>query len=96
MSSTNDEGGAKNFLASPIWESKKERMKNAVEHGWWKSWIGKGVPIDDDGTTLTLVVPNFFIRDRLRNQELVVVGRLEKILQRRIEFTVDPKLKESS
>ena len=95
-SASNNEAPAKSFPGLPIWESKKEKMISVVGNSWWNSWMGKAVPLSDDGTTLTLAVPSPFYRDRFRSQECLPVGRLERILQRRFEFIVDPRLKKNS
>jgi hypothetical protein len=71
--------------ASKLWQEHQDRIKRALGTGFWISWLGKLQPESDDGETLVLSAPNRFSRDWLRSHFIVQVGKVEKILARRVK-----------
>jgi hypothetical protein len=72
--------------ACKLWQKHQERIKRGLGEPFWTSWLSILQPENDDGEMLVLSAPNGFVRDWLRSNGIVQVGKIEKILGRRVRL----------
>jgi hypothetical protein len=74
--------------ASKLWQKQQDRIKRDLGVAFWTSWLSKLEPEDEDGATLVLSASTRFVRDWLSSNGIVQVGKVEKILGRRIKVVL--------
>jgi hypothetical protein len=74
--------------ATKLWQKHADRIRRDLGITFWTSWLSKLQPEDDDGETLILSAPTGFGRDWLSSSGIVQLGKIEKILARRVKVVL--------